>query len=244
MATHASARAKPSARASKKDGRRRGDHHVHAREERLATFAICKRVASTVACDKARRAGGVVRHTGADYAEYKREPARGEAVPATREAVHAEALRLCDWCVLRVGDADEDSEWRAQQTCAQLSCRMQRNVAVLKEQALLWVHHGGLGGRDTKMIVVEEIGARHEAAVTGSLLDCLRQTARQDPPCFWHRAKRVHAGLNEAARSCGAFRAAGPPRAATTEAHSPAGWTERHGSTRRWLARLTGRSRE
>ena len=86
------------------------------------------------------------------------------------------------------GEADRGGEGRSRIECeAKPAGAVQRDVALLEEQSLLWVHRGRLGGRHAKAAVVEPLGARDEAAVA-------RRHLKADivgPPLRGHEANRV-----------------------------------------------------
>ena len=143
--------------------RGRYEHHIDARDQRVATLVQLQCRVCALHRHKRRRARNVDRLTRAVQPKHVRQPSSHNAVPSTRHGVR---IRLRQ-SLAELGGHHANKHGRvALHELAPCQRRaMQRLVPQLKHEPLLGVHCARLRWRDAKRRVVEEFSAPQKGAV-------------------------------------------------------------------------------
>ena len=155
--------------------RRRHEHHVDARNQRVARLAQLQRPLRAVARHQRRRARDVDRLTRAVQPQHVRQPPASEAVAGARHGVRVAVRQHLP--ELRRHHAHVHCRAALQELTPQQPAAVQRPVPHLEQQPLLRIHRARLCQRNAEQRVVKQLDAAQERAVPSGAHSALRERA-------------------------------------------------------------------
>ena len=175
------------------------EFEAHRECDRHYALAVSNGMRTAMQRNESRRAGGVNACAGPLQSESKGNPSGGSRHVVARHGKYRSPS--CRWLhhgPVRSLDTQEDAAVSTCESASLVACAMQRLVAVLEHESLLWIHHAHFGERDSKGRRIKALGFADETAVAyaGSLHRCQEtgvDGVLQRPPPGRHMANCIAA---------------------------------------------------